>query len=126
MPRKVLMVDDEPDFVEATKMLLEARGFEVIPAYDGEEGLRKAREERPDAIILDVMMPGMDGYQACAKLKADPELRTIPVLLLTAVGSRISETRYTKEMGMRTEAEDYIPKPVDPEELVRRVSALLE
>lgn len=123
---RVLLVDDEPDFVEAVTIVLESNNFEVIPAYDGEEGLRKAREEKPDVIILDVMMPGKDGYEVCSELKSDPEVEHIPVLLLTAVMKNIAHTRWTREMGMRTEANDYIDKPVEPDELVRRLERLIE
>ena len=122
---RILLVDDDPDFVEAVAAILEGKGHEVVKAYDGDEGLEKVKEERPDLIVLDVMMPRMDGYAVCKKLKADPEYRSIPVLLLTAVAAKIPTTRYTQQMGMETEADDYIDKPVEPEELVKRVEALL-
>ncbi|HIC91652.1 MAG TPA: response regulator transcription factor [Syntrophaceae bacterium] len=124
--KKILMVDDDPDFVEATKLILEHKAYEVIVAYDGIEGLKKAKTEPPDLIILDVMMPKMDGYQVCAKLKEDPKYCNIPILLLTAVGRAIQATEYTKEMGMRTEADDYVDKPIEPSELVSRVENLLK
>jgi len=124
--KKILMVDDDADFVEATKLILEHKAYEVIVAYDGIEGLKKAKTEHPDLIILDVMMPEMDGYEVCAKLKEDPKYCDIPILLLTAVGQAVSATEYTKEMGMRTEADDYVDKPVEPSELVSRVENLLK
>jgi CheY-like chemotaxis protein len=122
--KKILLVDDDVDFVEATKFILESKSYDVVVAYDGQEGLKKVQTEKPKLIILDVMMPEMDGYQVCAKLKADPKYRHIPILLLTAVGEAIPTTDYTKEMGMRTEADDYVPKPVEPEDLVDRVENL--
>ncbi len=122
---KILVVDDDPDLVETVSMMLESRNFEVITAYGGNEGLLKARSQRPDLIVLDVMMPDKDGFEVCKELKADPELSDIPVLLLTAVASKISETRYTPRMGMETDADDYVDKPVEPEEIVRRVERLL-
>lgn len=122
--RKILLVEDDVDFAEATKLILESKAYDVIVAYDGKEGLKKAQTEEPNLIILDVMMPELDGYQVCAKLKADPKYRHIPILLLTAVGEAIPTTDYTKEMGMRTEADDYVPKPVEPEDLVDRVENL--
>jgi two-component system alkaline phosphatase synthesis response regulator PhoP len=122
---KILLVDDDADFTEATKLLLESRYYEVTVANDGKEGLKKAHTEEPDLIILDVMMPEMDGYEVCAKLKSDPKYRHIPILLLTAVGEEISTTSYTKEMGMRIEADDYVPKPVEPMEIVDRVEKLV-
>lgn len=123
---KVLLIDDEPDFVDATKIVLGSKPYEVIVAYDGIEGLEKARREKPDVIILDVMMPEPDGYEVCNELKSDPQLEHIPVLLLTAVMKKIVHTRWTREMGMRTEANDYIDKPVEPDELLRRVEKLLQ
>ena len=122
---KVLIVDDDPDFVEATKAILESKPFEVIVAYDGKEGLAKARSENPNVIILDVMMPPPDGYAVCKEMKQDPLLKKIPILLLTAVMQVLPHTLYTIDMGLRTEADDYIDKPVQPAELVRRVEALI-
>jgi CheY-like chemotaxis protein len=122
--KKILLVEDDADFVEATKLILESKSYDVAVAYDGKEGLQKVKTEEPDLIILDVMMPEMDGYEVCAKLKADPQYRHIPILLLTAVGEAIPMSKYTKEMGMRTEADDYIPKPVEPMKLVERVENL--
>jgi len=122
---KILLVDDDPDFVEATKAILETKPFEVIVAYDGKEGLEKARRENPDVIILDVMMPPPDGYAVCSELKRDPRYKKIPILLLTAVMQALPHTLYTIEMGLRTEADDYIDKPIEPAELVRRVQTLI-
>ncbi len=122
---KVLVVDDDPDFVEATKAILETKPFEVIVAYDGKEGLEKARGENPDVIILDVMMPPPDGYAVCTELKRDTKCKKIPILLLTAVMQALPHTLYTIDMGLRTEADDYIDKPVEPAELMRRVEALI-
>jgi two-component system alkaline phosphatase synthesis response regulator PhoP len=125
MAKKILIVDDDPDLVEAVSMILESKNYDVAAAYGGIEGLQKARTENPDLIVLDVMMPDKDGYAVCKELKADPALSKIPVLLLTAVVSKISTTRYTQQMGMETEADDYIDKPVEPEVLVKRIEALL-
>ena len=123
--KKVLLVDDDVEFCEATKLLLESKGYEVVLAYDGKQGLEQARAERPDLVILDVMMPEMNGYDVCVVLKADPELKKLPVVLLTAVDRDLFKTTYTQAMGLMTEADDYIAKPVEPEELVKRVHALL-
>ena len=122
--KKILLVEDDADFAEATKLILESKSYDVTIAYDGKEGLKKAQTEEPNLIILDVMMPEMDGYEVCAKLKADTKYRHIPILLLTAVGEAIPTTKYTMEMGLKTEADDYIPKPVEPIELVERVENL--
>ncbi|MDY6950946.1 MAG: response regulator [Thermodesulfobacteriota bacterium] len=122
--KRVLLVDDDVDFCEATALLLESKAYEVILAHDGKQGLEKARVEKPDLVILDVMMPEMNGYDVCVVLKADPELKQIPVVLLTAVDQAIFRTGYSQHMGLMTEAEDYIAKPVESEELVKRVEAL--
>jgi two-component system alkaline phosphatase synthesis response regulator PhoP len=124
--KKILLVDDDVDFAEATKLILESKKYDVVIALNGNEGLKKVQIEQPDLIILDVMMPEMDGYEVCAKLKADPAYSKIPILLLTAVGNAIPSSKYTKEMGMKTEADDYIPKPVEPIELVGRVEVLFK
>ncbi|MBU4120044.1 MAG: response regulator, partial [Proteobacteria bacterium] len=117
--------DDDPDLVEAISMILKSKHYEVIVAYGGVEGLEKTKTEKPDLIVLDVMMPDKDGYTVCKELKADPVLCEIPVLLLTAVVSHISTTRFSHQMGMETEADDYMDKPVEPVELAKRVEALL-
>jgi two-component system, OmpR family, alkaline phosphatase synthesis response regulator PhoP len=121
---KVLLIDDEPDLVDMMRMALEEQ-FEVIVAYNGKEGVAKAKMEKPDAIVLDIMMPEKDGFAACRELKADPQTASTPVLILTGVAEYFGRTKHTKLSGMEIEADDFIPKPVDPNELVRRVSALL-
>jgi len=123
--KKILLVDDDADFVEATKLILESKSYDVVVSHDGKEGLKRVQTEEPNLIILDVMMPEMDGYEVCAKLKSDPKYRHIPILLLTAVGEAIPTTSYTKEMGMKIEADDYVPKPVEPMEIVDRVEKLV-
>ncbi len=123
---KILIVDDDPDLVEAVTMILESKDYDVVAAYGGFEGLEKAKTEKPDLIVLDVMMPDKDGYAVCKELKADPKYREIPILLLTAVVSQIPKSsRWTHQMGLETEAEDYIDKPVEPAELVKRIEVLL-
>jgi DNA-binding response OmpR family regulator len=125
MKKKILVVDDEPDMVEMLKLILESASYEVIAAYDGQEGVEKARAERPDAIILDLMMPKKDGFQACKELKGEPATAGIPVLVLTAISEKLSHTRYAKSMGLELEAEDYIDKPVDANILLERLAKLL-
>jgi two-component system alkaline phosphatase synthesis response regulator PhoP len=125
MTKKILIIDDDPDLVEAVTMILESKHYKVAAAYGGIEGLQKAKTENPDLIVLDVMMPDKDGYAVCKELKADPKLRNIPILLLTAVVSKIATTRYTQQMGLETEADDYIDKPVEPEVLVKRIESLM-
>jgi DNA-binding response OmpR family regulator len=123
---RILIVDDDPDIVESVTMVLQKNNHEVLQAYGGVEGLEKAKKEKPDAIILDVMMPDKDGYEVCKELKGDAQYRDIPILLLTAVVSQIPSTTYTHRMGMETEADDYVDKPVEPTELVRLVERLLK
>jgi two-component system, OmpR family, alkaline phosphatase synthesis response regulator PhoP len=123
--RKVLVIDDEPDLVEMIRMALE-RMFKVITAFNGKEGIAKARADRPDVIVLDVMMPEKDGFTACRELKEDPETASIPILILTGVAEHFGRTKYHRMAGLEIEAEDFIPKPVDPNELLRRVAALLK
>lgn len=122
---KILVIDDDPDLVESVTIILESKNHEVVQAYGGIEGLEKAKSEKPDAIILDVMMPDKDGYEVCKELKGDTEYSNIPILLLTAVVSQIPNSTYTSRMGMETEADDYVDKPVEPGELVKLVERLL-
>ena len=125
MPKKILLIDDDPDLLNAVKMILESKNYEVAAAFGGIEGLEKAKTVKPDLIVLDVMMPDKDGYSVCKELKSDPQLSKIPVILLTGVVSHISTTRFTQQMGMETEADDYIDKPVEPDVLVKRIETLL-
>lgn len=121
---KILLVDDDPDLVEATSIVLRTK-YEVITATEGEEGIRKAKEENPDLIILDVIMPVKDGFTAAEQLKKDPQLSEIPIIMLTSYAERKGETNIPASKGMMLEAEDYIEKPVKPDELLKRVEELL-
>ena len=123
---KILLVDDDPDFVSATKTVLESRhDYEVLTASDGVFGLAIARAERPDLIILDVLMPFEDGFDTSRELKADPDLSQIPIIMLTSFSQRKGETDVSVAKGMELEAEDYLEKPVEPQELLRRVDRIL-
>jgi CheY-like chemotaxis protein len=121
----VLIVDDDPDLVETVSMILESKGYEVGKAYDGIEGEEAIKQRRPDVLVLDVMMPRKNGYQLCKELKANPATKSIPVVLLTAVGEAVPTTTYSHAEGMAVEAEDFIPKPVDAATLVEAVERLL-
>ncbi len=123
--KRILVVDDEPDFCSIVQANLEKEGFEVEVAYDGMDGLEKVKENPPDAIVLDVIMPEKDGYEVCAELKADKRYADIPILMLTAVASRVSTTRYSHREGMSMEAEDYLPKPASAEQILQSVKRLL-
>lgn len=123
---KILLIDDDIDFVEATKTVLESAPYDVIVAYEGEEGLQKAKEENPDLILLDVIMPVKDGFTAAEQLKKDPQLSKIPVLMLTAFSSKVQETSIPRSRGLTLETEDYIEKPVTPAELLAKVKQYLK
>jgi two-component system alkaline phosphatase synthesis response regulator PhoP len=122
---KILIVDDDPDFVDATRTVLESAAYDVVVAYSGDEGLKKAREDKPDLIILDVIMPHPDGFTVCGELKSDPDLADVPVMMLTSYAERRGETSVAVTQGMMIEAEDYVDKPVRPQELLRHVKTLL-
>lgn len=124
--KRILIVDDEPDFSMILKKYLEKEGFEVELAYDGAEGLAKVRSNPPDAIVLDVMMPEIDGYKVCSTLKSDDKYSDIPIVLLTAVASLVTSTRYSHYDGMSMEADDYMPKPASPEQITESIKRLLK
>ena len=123
---KILLVDDDIDFVEATKIVLEQEPYEVIVAKEGDEGLKKAKEESPDLILLDVIMPIKDGFSAAEQLKNDPQLSKIPVIMLTSFSSKGSGTTIPRGRGFALETEDYLEKPVTPEELLASVKRYLK
>ena len=123
---RILLIDDDLDFVEATKTVLESKPYEVIVAYDGDDGLQKAKEKNPDLIILDVIMPVKDGFTTAAQLKKDHELSKIPILVLTSFAERGGESTVAVSGGLTLETEDYIDKPISPDELLRRVEKYLK
>jgi two-component system, OmpR family, alkaline phosphatase synthesis response regulator PhoP len=124
MAKKLLIIDDEPDFANLVRDHLNQAGFEAESVYSGDEGLAKIRVAKPDLVVLDVMMPGTDGYTICSEIKNDQSLRDLPVILLTAVASHVPSTRYSHYDGMSMEADDYIAKPATVaqiEEAIRRL-----
>ncbi len=123
---KILLVDDDPDFVEATKTILEANSYDVIVAANGDEGIKTARQENPDLILLDVIMPVEDGFTAAEQLKKDPQLNKIPIIMLTSFSSRGQETSIPRGRGLSLETEDYLEKPVEPEELLKTIKQHLK
>jgi CheY-like chemotaxis protein len=123
---KILLVDDDKDFVEATKIVLESKPYQVVTAYNGDEGIAKAREEKPDLIILDIIMPIKSGFSAAEELKKDPELKNIPVIMLTSFSEQVGQTTLSVSQGLTLDTEDYVDKPVAPEELLKRVERLLK
>lgn len=124
--KRILLVDDEPDFCFMAEKSLEKEGFEVITAGSGVEGLEKSRAFVFDAVVLDVMMPGKDGYALCTELKADRKNEDLPIVMLTAVATHVPSTRYSHYDGMNLEADDFIPKGPDcMKNLVESLNRLL-
>ncbi|MFP4056563.1 MAG: response regulator transcription factor [Candidatus Brocadiia bacterium] len=125
--RSVLIADDDPDIVEAMKTVLEASGFDVLTAPNGQECLRKLRESKPDVLILDVMMTTeTEGFHVAYEIRNDPQLRHIPVLMLTAIEQKTGMSFSPEEDEDYLPVEDFVSKPVEPEELVERVKALVD
>jgi two-component system alkaline phosphatase synthesis response regulator PhoP len=128
MGAKILVVDDDPDIREAIGIVLEANGYEVVTAQDGEEGLAKLKEERPDLMILDLLMPKMDGFAVCKELK-DPrraKYAHIPIIILSSVKESASQRRYELETGVQLDVDDYAEKPIDHNVLIERVKKILK
>jgi DNA-binding response OmpR family regulator len=120
MRRKVLVVEDDPDQLEVTRLSLKAAGFAIGTAANGIDALKKARTVSPDLILLDVMMPGLDGFAVCETLRENPSTASIPILMLTGLCSHISQL-----VAFDSGANDYLIKPFEPEELVSKVEKLL-
>jgi DNA-binding response OmpR family regulator len=120
MSKRILIVDDEPSIVISLEFLMRREGFEVSVARDGEEGLAAIRTQRPDLVILDVMMPRLNGFEVCETVRTDPALARVRILMLTAKG-REAEVK----KGLALGADAYIPKPFSTRELVGRVHTLL-
>ena len=117
---KILVVDDEIYIVHILDFSLGMEAYEVVTALDGEQALEKARAEHPDLIVLDIMMPKLDGYETCKMLKAGAETRNIPVILLSAKGRNVDQ-----KVGFEVGADDYITKPFSPRKLVERINSIL-
>ncbi|MFH1651226.1 MAG: response regulator [Chloroflexota bacterium] len=127
MPGKILVVDDDPDILDAVTMILESQGYTVVAAHDGLEGLATMKAENPDLMILDLMMPKMDGFGVCKELQ-DPrwaKFRKMPILVLTSVREEASRRRYELETGLELDVDDYVEKPMSPDVLIDRVSKLV-
>ena len=125
---KILVVDDDPDMRETLQMILESGGYTVVLAEDGEQCLAKLKEEHPDLLILDLLMPNMDGFEVCKALK-DPRLAKyaqIPIIILSSVQEDVSQRRYELEMGIQLDVDDYVEKPVEGSVLLRRVDRIIK
>jgi DNA-binding response OmpR family regulator len=118
---KVLVVDDEPDAVELVSFNLKAAGYEVVTADDGNEAIKRARQHAPDLVLLDVMLPEVDGLEVCKLLRRDPVTSGVPIIMLTAKAAEIDRV-----LGLELGADDYMTKPFSPRELILRVKNLLK
>jgi two-component system phosphate regulon response regulator PhoB len=121
MKDKILVVDDEPDVIELIEFNLKAAGFDVLTATEGEEALKKARLNLPKLILLDLMLPEVDGLEVCKSLRRDPNTSAIPIIMLTAKAAEIDRV-----LGLELGADDYVTKPFSPRELVLRVKNILK
>ncbi|MBI3595158.1 MAG: response regulator transcription factor [Nitrospirae bacterium] len=120
MPLHILTIEDEPDIASLIKLYLEKEGYRVTHISDGAKGLTEIQRSRPDLLILDLMLPGMDGLEICKKLRGKTETASVPILMLTAKGEE-----FDKVLGLELGADDYLTKPFSPRELVARVKSLL-
>ncbi len=127
MPGKILVIDDDPDILDAVTMILESQGYEVVTARDGAEGLATLKAENPDLMILDLLMPKMDGFAVCQELQ-DPRWSKykVPILILTSVREEASRRRYELETGLALDVDDYVEKPMSPDVLLQRVNTLIK
>jgi len=118
--KKILVVDDEPGIVKMVKMRLEASDYEVITAFDGQDGFEKAKKESPDLMILDLMLPKIDGHRVCALLKSDTRYAKIPIVMFTAKAGEED-----KKLGQEVGADAYLTKPFEPNALLAKINELL-
>lgn len=119
--KRVVCIEDEPEMIDLVRLILGRKGFDVIGANGGVEGLETVRRERPDLVLLDLMMPDMDGWEVYQQMKADPALRDIPVIVVTAKAQSID-----KVLGLHiAKVDDYITKPFGPQELLESVEKIL-
>ena len=128
MRGKILVVDDDPDILAALTMILDSQGYQVVTAEDGVEGLANLKAEKPDLMILDLLMPKMDGFGVCKELQSPKwsEHKNTPILILTSVREEASRRRYELETGQELDVDDYIEKPFSPDILLERVEKLLK
>jgi len=123
---RILIVEDDVDQSDLVKMILEPEGYETSVAINGREALAKLDSDPHDLVILDVMMPELDGFAVCSRLRESPQHSNIPVILVTAVAKRISDTDYPLDGVLRADADEYFEKPVEPAKLVNTIARLLK
>jgi DNA-binding response OmpR family regulator len=119
MAQKILLIEDDPQISKLISQTLQRAGYEVVTAMDGSEGLRKVKETNPQLVVLDISLPGVDGYQVCRYLRQDPATARLPIIMVTAMGRPADQRR-----GFETGADDYLPKPFALSELVTRIQSL--
>ena len=125
---KILVVDDDPDMRETLQIILESADYTVVTAEDGEQCLVKLKEEKPNLLILDLLMPRMDGFEVCKALK-DPrhaKYGNVPIIILSSVQEGVSQRRYELETGVRLDVDDYVEKPVEGSVLLDRVGKIIK
>ena len=120
MNEKILVVEDDPGALRLAQYVLQYEGYEGLTATNGLVGLKKAQTEQPDLVVLDVMLPGIDGFEICHRLRANPQTAQLPILMLSAKAQAVD-----KATGLKVGADDYLTKPADAAEIVRRVKKLL-
>jgi DNA-binding response OmpR family regulator len=121
MPKKVLIVDDEPGIIVALQFLMEQNGYETLVAFSGEEAMEAVARHHPDLILLDIMLPVVDGFEVCQRVRENPDWKDIRIILVTALGSEANVTK-----GLDLGADAYVTKPFANVELVAKVKELLE
>ena len=128
MPEKILVVDDDPDILDALTMILESQDYQVVTAMDGIEGLATLKAERPDLMIVDLLMPKMDGFAVLKELQDGrwSNYRQIPIMVLTSVREEASRRRYELETATELNIDEYVEKPISPDILLERLGKLLK
>lgn len=121
IPKKILIVEDDPSFSRAITHIIQKEGYDVISASNGMAGLRMAKSDNPDLLILDVMLPGLDGFEICSRLRQDPLTAKLPIIMLSAKGQDVDKT-----MGLKVGASEYLTKPIDRALLLEKITALLK
>ena len=125
MKGKILMIDDDGDFREATSKILKFRGYDVVSAANAREARLMLKKEKPDLIILDIMLPDYDGFSLCTEIKENTNFFEIPILILTSVSDKKAQKQYAEKIALHHQADEFADKPIDPKELIARVHGLI-
>jgi len=120
MAKRILLIEDDPSVLRAISYMLEKEGYDVLTAMNGLVGLRKAKEENPDLLVLDVMLPGIDGFEVCHRLRTESQTAQLPILMLSAKGQAAD-----RSTGLQVGADEYLTKPVERSVLLSKIEALL-